>query len=57
MKRERVQLVREREGPGDARAASGAKGVVLHARNQGGEDMSLQDMFTGLQRSPLLLQL
>ena len=50
MKRERVQLVREREGPGDARAASGAKGVVLHARNQGGEDMSLQDMFTGLQR-------
>jgi hypothetical protein len=50
LKRERVQLVREREGLGDAWSTAGAKGVVLHARNQGGEDMSLQDMFTGLQR-------
>ncbi len=52
MKRERVQLVREREGCGDAGVVSGSKGGVLHARNQGGEEMSLQDMFTGLQRSP-----
>ncbi len=55
--REGIQLVREREGPGDAWATSGAKGVVLQARNQGGEDMSLQDMFTGLQRSLPPLQL
>jgi hypothetical protein len=50
LKRERAQLMRG--GGGDAPG-------VLHARNQGVQgDMSLQDMFTGLQRSlPLQLLL
>ncbi len=45
LKRERAQLLRG----GDAAAKSGAVAGALHARNEG--DMSLQDMFTGLQRS------
>ncbi len=49
LKRERAQLLRG----GEAAEARGP--VVLQARNQGVDgDMSLQDMFTGLQRRVLL---
>ncbi len=43
---------------GEAGVQGGRGAGVLHARNQGVDgDMSLQDMFTGLQRSVLLLLL
>ncbi len=52
LKRERAQLLRG----GEAAEARGPG--VLQARNQGVDgDMSLQDMFTGLQRRVLLLPL
>ena len=50
LKRERAQLLRGGEAA-EAAVKSGRGAVVLHARNEGGQgDMSLQDMFTGLQR-------
>lgn len=57
LKRERAQLLSARGGEaGEACLQHGRGAGVLHARNQGVDgDMSLQDMFMGLQRSVLLL--
>jgi hypothetical protein len=49
LKRERAQLVRG--GGGDVATKFAAPPAALQARNEGAAgDMSLQDMFTGLNR-------